>query len=153
VGGRANLLAILILAPLFAQTKSGCGLPQLQNQHQNAATIQHLEDEWTLAFLRGDTRYERCLLIPEFTEILASGDIKFLADELALAEKNRGKNLPMPELPKAHVLLHGNVAVAYGESTSKGPDGKPNTRFADSYLWQNGEWHVFFAQQTRIARH
>lgn len=121
------------------------------HQRQDAATVRHLEDEWSLAFLRGDTEFERCLLIPKFTEIMGNGDLKFLADELDLAAKNRGKNLPIPKLPKADVLLHGNVAVAYGISSSIGADGKPRTkRFADSYLWQNGEWHVFFAQQTRV---
>ena len=87
---------------------------------------------------------ERCLLASDFTEILRTGEVKFLADELYLAAKNRGKNLAIPDLPKANVLMHGNLAVAYGLSSSK------KTRYADSYLWENGAWHVLFAQQTQL---
>jgi hypothetical protein len=91
----------------------------------------------------------RCLLLPEFTEIMRSGELKSLSDELAMAAKNCGKNLPVPELPKITVLIHNNVAVAYGESISKGADGKPRSRwYSDSYVWEDGKWRVFFAQQT-----
>jgi hypothetical protein len=121
------------------------------HQRKDVTTVQHLENEWSLAYLRGDTDFERCLLAPNFTEILHTGDVKGLADELELAAKNRGKNLAIPELPKTTVLLHGNVAVAYGISSSTGSNGKARTtRFADSYLWENGAWHVFFAQQTQF---
>ena len=73
-----------------------------------------------------------------------------LQDELDLAAKNQGKNLPIPNLPKTNVLLHGNVAVAYGISSSTSNGKSKTTRFADSYLWEHGTWHVFFAQQTRM---
>jgi hypothetical protein len=47
------------------------------------------------------------------------------------------------------VLLHENAAVAYGVSVVKSSDGQVMTRwYSDTYLWKNGQWHAFFAQQT-----
>lgn len=140
----------ICVSPLFAQ--NNCRLLALAEQHQNAATIERLETAWSVAYLRGDTNFERCLLAPDFTEIIRSGEIKFLTDELALAENNRGKNLPIPDLPKVEVFLHGNVAVASGISKATGADGKSHTtRFADYYVWENGAWYAFFAQQTPVT--
>ena len=47
------------------------------------------------------------------------------------------------------VHIHGDAAVAYGISSEKLIDGKPHgSYFADSYVWNNGMWNVYFAQQT-----
>ena len=72
---------------------------------------------------------------------------------LGAQRKNEGKNLPILKLPEPTVLLHNNVAVAYGTSQSTGPDGKiKETRYADYYVWENGKWHAFFAQQTSVEK-
>ncbi|HEV7165537.1 MAG TPA: hypothetical protein VGO35_09130 [Gammaproteobacteria bacterium] len=58
----------------------------------------------------------------------------------------------MPAMPKLTVHMHDDVAVAYGISLPKIVDGKPRSmRFADYYVWKNGQWRVFFAQQTVLA--
>ena len=123
-----------------------CPFPTLAGEHRDIATIQALELEWTRAYLRGDTDFEKCLLTPDFTEIMHNGDIKGLSAELALAAKNKAKPLPLGDLPSGQVLLHGNVAVAYGRST-----GARAMRYADYYVWENSQWRVYFAQQTEIA--
>jgi hypothetical protein len=93
-------------------------------------------------------------LTPDFTEIVRSGELKVLTDELTFAAKNLGKNLPIPDQPKGAVLIHGNVAVAYGVSKATGADGKPRaTRYADYYVWEDNAWHAFFAQQTPLENH
>jgi hypothetical protein len=103
---------------------SNCDYPELKNQKEDEATIQRLELAWTEAFLRGDTVFMRCLLAPNFTEIMRGGELRTLQDELAKTEQNKGKNLKVPELPKIQVLLHENAAVAYGNSVVDTPDGK-----------------------------
>jgi hypothetical protein len=130
-----------------------CGdLPELQHQHQDAATVRHLETAWSVAFLRGDTQLMGCLLIPEYTEIMRSGALKHRSDELEMAAKNQGKNLAIPDLPQADVLLHDNVAVAFGQSLTPGPDGQVIARrFADSFVWEQGRWRAVFSQQTPVA--
>jgi hypothetical protein len=126
-----------------------CQFSALLHQHRDAATIETLEFEWTRAFLRGDTGFEECLLTPDFAAIMRNGEVKHLSDELALAAKNAAHPLPMGEIPKGTVLLHGNVAVAYGQSQSA--SGAHGMRNADYYVWENGHWRVYFAQQTEIA--
>ena len=99
--------------------------------------------------LRGDTGFEECLLTADFTEITRNGDIKDLTAELALAAKNKATPLPLGDLPSGQVLLHGNVAVAYGRSQSA--TGARAMRYADYYVWENAHWRVYFAQQTELS--
>jgi hypothetical protein len=130
---------------------SDCQFPALAHERRDVATIQVLELEWTRAYLRGDTDFEACLLTPDFKEIMRNGDINDLSAELALAAKNKVKPLPLGDLPSDQVLLHGNVAVAYGRSQSA--TGARAMRYADYYVWENGHWRVYFAQQTEMATH
>lgn len=126
-----------------------CDFPQLKNQQKDAATIERLEMAWSEAFLRGDSDFMSCLLTPDFVEIRRTGELWMLPEELAWAEKNRGKDLKMPELPKIQVLLKEGVAVAYGSSVVTSADGKKETRwYSDTYVWKDGQWRSFFAQQT-----
>jgi hypothetical protein len=147
-----GLLLLASLLSLAAPAYGACGQEALQHERKDVATIQTLETAWSVAFLQGDTELERCLLTPDFTEILRDGSVQVLADELGFAAKNRGKNLPIPDLPKGAVLIHGVVAVAYGLSTSTGKDGKLRmTRYADYYVWEESSWHAFFAQQSELS--
>jgi hypothetical protein len=131
---------------LFAE---GCDAPDLTNQKQDAATVERLENAFTVAFLKGDTDFEKCLLLPNYAEVSRSGKWRELSDELEGAARNRGKNLSVPAMPKVEVLLHGDVAVAHGLFTFTMPDGKSvSTRFSDVYVWKDNEWHVLYSQQT-----
>jgi hypothetical protein len=148
---RQLIFCIYLIA--FAPYASAiCARPELAHQRRDAATIQRLENAWSLAYLTGDTEFETCLLTPDFTEIMSNGSINHLSEELALAEKNKGKTVTNPNLPPTTVQIHGDVAVAYGISAEKMVDGKPHkSYFADYYVWKNGAWHVYFAQQTSFA--
>lgn len=146
---RFLLFVTFMCTRLLASDK--CDLPQLQHQQKDAATIQHLENAWSVAFLHGDTQFMSCLLVPEYTEIMRSGALKHRSDELEMTAKNQGKNLAVPDLPQPEVLMHDNVAFAYGESLIPGVDGKAHARrFADSFVWENGRWYAFFSQQTPV---
>jgi hypothetical protein len=153
---RSMIAAFAILTSTLSaasahHAQNTCDQSTLKDERKDVATIQRLERAWTVAYLEADTNFERCLLSPDFTEIIRSGEVKFLADELEFAKKNEGKNLPIPDQPKPTVLLHGNVAVAYGASEFTGLDGEVRkTRYADYYVWENGSWHAFFAQQTTV---
>lgn len=148
-------ICIILTAVRFASTGRAdgrCSRPELQSQTRDVATVERLEKAWTLAFLSGDEELERCLLTPDFTEVLSDGSIKHLADELALARNNLGKNRPVPDIPAGTVLLHGNVAAAYGASPPVSSSAtRRRMRYVDYYIWENGEWHVYFAQQTFIT--
>jgi hypothetical protein len=149
-----GLAFLLLILSSSLQAKDACNLPPLMHQSRDVTTVQHLENAWSVAYLRGDTELERCLLTPDFTEILRTGEVKVLTDELEFALKNKGKNLAIPDLPKSTVLMHGNVAVGYGISRSPGAGGEQRTiRYADYYVWEDGAWHAFFAQQTQFWNH
>jgi Domain of unknown function (DUF4440) len=147
---RAVLLTGVSLFACAVAAKADCNRPELKNQSHNDETIQRLERAWSVAYVSGDTEFEACLLAADFMEIRSDGNIHKLADELALAAKNKGQTpKPVSNIPIT-VHLHGDVAVAYGvSSTTKVVDGKPyKSYFADYYVWKDGAWHVFFAEQT-----
>ena len=54
--------------PLHAQTT--CDMDALKGQQRDVATIQRLENAWTIAYLKADTNFELCLLSKDFTEIV-----------------------------------------------------------------------------------
>ncbi|MGH7533797.1 MAG: nuclear transport factor 2 family protein [Gemmatimonadales bacterium] len=129
------------------QAQGSCrSLPAFRGERRDTTTIVRLERAWNDAFLLGDTAAERCLLTPDFTEILRDGQVKALADELGFATQNIGRHLTPPVSPALSVLLHGDVAVAYG--TVDGRSGA--TQYADFYVWDAGRWRAFFAQQTPL---
>jgi hypothetical protein len=146
----AVLLSLTCFLPATSRAQAACGQAALKDERKDAATIQALEAAWSAAFLRGDTDFERCLLTPDFTEITRGGAVKSLADELALAAQNRGKDLLPPPALQIPVMIHGDVAVAY-VAVPRNKDGKTfNVYNADYYLWEQGAWHAFFSQQTRF---
>jgi len=147
-----ELCFCICLIVFTADARADCARPALTHDRRDAATIQRLETAWTLAFLGGDTEFESCLLTPDFTEIMSNGNINHLSEELDLAERNKGKAVTAPDMPPITVHIHGDVAVAYGISSEKLVDGKPyKSYFADYYVWKDGSWHVYFAQQTSFA--
>src|SRR5580658_1018957 len=112
--------ALLLLGfPVALRASGPCERPEFMNEHKDVATLQRLETAWSIAYLKGDTEFELCLLAPDSTEIMGSGDVAALKDELGFAEANQGTNLAIPDLPKSTILLHGNAAVAYGTSRGK----------------------------------
>ncbi|HEY3928833.1 MAG TPA: nuclear transport factor 2 family protein [Candidatus Koribacter sp.] len=150
---RVGLLVPVLLfgGGLLAQSPSKCSRPELAGQTKDAATVVRLEREWSAAFMRGDTDFEACLLLPEYQEITSHGKVDDLSAELAHAAKNKGKNLPMPEFHAPTVLLRDDVAVAHGDVHYKDAAGKDHEmQYADFYHWENGGWRVFFAQQTSV---
>jgi hypothetical protein len=146
--GWASLFcAFVVISTVGA--KAQCARPALANQKKDVETIQKLEKAWSMAFLTGDTEFEACLLTADFMEIRSNGQIHHLDDELAMAGKNKGKAAGNVDLPASEVHIHGNVAVAYGVSPERVVDGKKQRAyFADYYVWENGGWRAYFAQQT-----
>jgi len=154
VGARIIVLGLTTafsLVSLSAQAKAACDLPSLVHQAKDEATIQRLEAAWNAAISKGDTDFESCLLTSDFALILGNGELKSRTDQLGLTAKNKGKYLPVPDLPKITVLIHGNVAVAYASVSSTRADGKTETtKFADYFVWEKVAWRAFFSQSTPV---
>ena len=143
-------LCLVVLPILFAaRAGATCNKPEFLNEREDVATIMTLENGWTSAFSRGDTEFMTCLLTPDFTEIMRSGAIYHLSDEIPLAESNRGRAAESAVMPHINVLLHDNVAVAYGLASVQRSDGDLRRNYwADYYVWKDGSWRAFFAQWT-----
>jgi Domain of unknown function (DUF4440) len=144
-----DALLLLALMPARAQAQSGCDLPSLLHQQQDEATIQHLEVAWGRAISQGDADFERCLLSADFKELLATGELKTRNDQLGSTAKNKGQNHPIPHSPPVTVSIHGNVAVAYATWRAAGANQTSDV-IADYLIWEDGSWHVFFSQITRV---
>jgi hypothetical protein len=144
-----DALLLLALIPALAQGQSGCDLPSLLHQQKDEATIQHLEASWSRAISEGDADFERCLLTTDFKEILPNGELKALTDQLGSTAKNKGQNRLTPHLPPVTVSIHGNVAVAYATWKMPGAN-QTSDKIADYLIWEDGSWHVFFSQITRV---
>ena len=143
-----SLVASLALTH-FVLLTGDCHRAELAHERQNAATIRQLERAWSRAYLTGDTAFEACLLTADFVSIRSNGDVQHLDDELALARRNVGKTATDFVQPTTTIQVHGSVAVAYGLLASENtPSSTRRTYFADYYVWSDGHWHVFFAQQT-----
>jgi hypothetical protein len=144
-----RLMTALLLAVFAASAGATCNNQAFLNEKKDASTILNLESAWTTAFLGGDTEFMSCLLTPDFTEIMRNGNIYHRSDELALTEKNKGKAAATMPLPHLTVLLHDDVAVAYGLASEHKIEGVLHKNYyADYYVWTNGSWHAFFAQWT-----
>lgn len=149
---RLHFLLLAFSFFLAGVAHARCDYPVLAQEKKDEATIHRLEHAWSVAYLTGDTNFEACLLSPDFTEIRNNGNLNHLADELALAAKNAGKPSSNLDIPAGMVHMHGDVAVAYGLSPIRIVDGKQRqSYYADYYVWENGSWRVYFAQQTAFA--
>jgi len=136
----------------FSPAATGVGQSCLQigrDQKRDSATLHRLEQAWNDAFMLGDIQRMKCILTPDFTEIMRDGRILHLTDELNFAAANEGKHLATLPIPNEQVLIHGSVAVAFARVPVKKPQGSGRfMQFADYYIWEKGMWHSFFAQQT-----
>ncbi|WP_158750079.1 nuclear transport factor 2 family protein [Acidobacterium sp. S8] len=130
---------------LFAD--DSCNSPSLLNQDHDEATIQRLEDAWSAAYSTGDVEFERCLLLPSYSEVKRNGKVGNLTDELNGAAKNKGKTYT-PSGAKSEVSMYGDVAVAHGRFSYPGPDGKQmTTRSSDVYVWKDAGWRVIYSHR------
>ena len=143
----SRTLAALLFAIFAANARATYNNQAFVNEKRDASTILTLERAWNSAFLGGDTESMTCLLTPDFTVIMQNGRIFHRSDELALTEKNRGMAKAAAALPQITVLLHDNIAVAYGLASEHRIKGiLYKNYYADYYVWTNGSWHAFFAQ-------
>jgi hypothetical protein len=147
-----GLVSVGALVAQQARADGACDGQALQRQQKDAATIEQLEKAWTIALAQGDTSFERCLLTSDFVEVTSTGEVKRLADELANTAKSKGQKHPPLKLPQLAISMHDNVAVAYATWNWSSSDAghKPDLT-SDFFVWQNGSWHVFFSQSTRVS--
>ena len=144
-----GLIYLLPLMPAYVQARDQCKVESLTHQEHDAATIQRLEASWNVAIAEGDSSFEGCLLTADFVEVLATGELKTRADELAFTARNKERQRHAPLLPPINILIHGDVAVARAMWKRPGAT-RESDQIADCFVWENGVWHAFFSQLTPV---
>lgn len=123
----------------------------LGHQSADAASIKQVEHAWTEAFLHGGTEYLGCLLTPDYVSVSAKGVARDRATIIGFAEKNKGKNDPLPSPATPTIEIYGNTAVVRSDSPAA-PDGKyPAMYSSDIFAFQDGAWHAVYSQHTAKA--
>lgn len=147
---KAAAVAVLLCSVVSTVHAEDCRRV-LGRQSADAGSIKQVEHAWSEAFLHGGTDYLQCLLTPDYVSVSAKGVPRDRAAIVAMAEKNKGKNTPMPTLPEPMIQIYGNTAVVRSDSPAA-PDGKyPAMYSSDVFAFQDGAWHAVYSQHTAKA--
>lgn len=144
---RAAVVAVLFCSLVGSALAEDCR-QLLGQQSADAASIRKTEHLWTEAFLHGGTDYLQCLLTPDYVSVSAKGVARDRATIIGFAEKNKGKNTPLPAPSEPTIQIYGNTAVVRSDSAAA-TDGKyPAMYSADIFAFQDGAWHAVYSQHT-----
>jgi hypothetical protein len=149
---KACVVAVLFCSLALAAFAQDCRRV-LGQQSADAASIKRVERAWTEAFLHGGTDYLQCLLTQDYVSVSAKGVPHDRSAIIGFAEKNKGKDTPMPSLPDPTIQIYGNTAVVQSDSPAA-PDGKyPAMYSSDIFAFQDGAWHAVYSQHTAKSNH
>ena len=144
---KAAVVAVLLCSASMAVHAEDCR-HLLGRQSADAESIKQVEHSWTDAFLHGGTDYLQCLLTPDYVSVSAKGVPRDRAAIVAMAEKNKGKNTPMPSLPESNIQIYGNTAVVRSDSPADANGKYPAMYSSDIFAFQDGVWHAVYSQHT-----
>ena len=139
------LLAVVSALPLFA---ADCG-KVLGPQQANAASLQRVEDDWNEAFMRGNTDYLECLLVPDYTTVTPRGT-RDRAWELEHARQNQGSSAPIPHVSGTVFQIDGTTGIARLYKAASADGKHPATYLADVFTFKDGAWRAVYSQHTFV---
>ena len=140
----ALLMAIASASPSLAQTTAAAALPPIK-----------LEDQWTTALVKRDTRTFERLLAPNFvyTEnatVMNRNDVIKSVTGPDRVEWARNEGMRVHDFGDVQVI----TGVLHLKGKGKGKDGAFDRRFQFTDTWQrrNGRWQVIAAQDYLIPK-
>ena len=116
-------------------------------QPRNEAGVRAAEAAWVAALQARDTATLGRLLTDDFVDTTWQGARRAKPEMLA----GLAANGPQPnDISDLAISLHGDTAVCRGRNTIHGPDGavRAHIRFTDVFLYRDGGWRAFSAQET-----
>jgi len=147
--GMKGLLVLFLVAggtlPLLA---ADC-VKVLGAQKADAASLERVEDAWNEAFIRGNTDYLECLLVPDFVTVTPHGR-RDRAWELEHARQNRGSTAPIPHFSGTVFQIDGSTGIAKLYKPGSADGQHPATQLADVFTFQDGEWRAVYSQHTFV---
>ncbi len=131
--------------PLLA---ADCG-KVLGAQKADAASLERVEDAWNEAFMRGNTDYLECLLVPDFVTVTPHGK-RDRVWELEHARQNRGSTVPIPHFSGTVFQIVGSTGIAKLYKPASADGQHPATQLADVFTFQDGAWRAVYSQHTFV---
>lgn len=144
-----SLLVLVLVA--------GGGLPLLAadcakvlgRQNADAASLERVEDAWNEAFMRGNTEYLECLLVPDFVTVTPHGK-RDRAWEPEHAWQNRGSTPPILHFSGTVFQIEGTTGIAKLYKPASADGQHPATQLADVFTFQDGAWRAIYSQHTFV---
>lgn len=129
------------------------GLPRAQ-KHEGRHEIDHIEDEWRDAVMKGDTASMEALLADDYMAITASGTLQ--TKEQALANLSSGRTrFTTLDLSDRKVRFYGTTALVTSFATVKASTSEGelsgNFRYTRVYVRnEHGVWKIVSFEASRI---
>ena len=157
----AFLLAAVVVSPALAQSSRGAPVPTSQTQTgtgarpvpSSAVAPIKLEDQWTTALVRRDTRTFERLLAPNFvyTEdatVMSRGDVIRSVTGSDRVEWARNEGMKVHDFGDVHVI----TGVLHLRGRGKQGPFDRRYQFTDTWQRRNGRWQIIAAQDYLIPK-
>ena len=118
-------------------------------QAADAASLERVEDAWNEAFMRGNTDYLECLLVPDFVTVTPHGK-RDRAWELEHARQNRGSSAPILHFSGTVFQIEGSTGIVKLHKPASVDGQHPATQLADVFTFQDGAWRAVYSQHTFV---
>lgn len=144
-----TLLVLVVLARAALPVVAADCARVLGSQKADAASLERVEDAWNQAFMRGNTDYLECLLVPDFVTLTPHGK-RDRAWELEHARQNRGSTTSIAHFSGTVFQIEGNTGIAKLYKPPSADGQRPATRLADVFTFQDGAWRAIYSQHTFV---
>ena len=145
---KSLLVLFLVVVGALPALASDCATV-LGPQTEDAVSLERVEDAWNEAFMRGDTAYLECLLVPDFVTVTPHGK-RDRAWELEHARQNRGSSTPIPHFSGTVFQIEGSTGIAKLYKPVSADGQHPATQLADVFTFQDGAWRAVYSQHTFV---
>lgn len=146
---KSLLLLFLVTVGAIPLLAADC-VKLLGPQSADAASLERVEDAWNEAFMRGNTDYLECLLVPDFVTVTPHGK-RDRVWELEHARQNRGNTAPIPQVTGTVFQIEGSTGIAKLYKPPSADGQHPATRLADVFSFQDGAWRAVYSQHTFVV--
>ncbi len=149
-GGVAVSVLLLLLGanPLFAR------LPRAQ-KHENRHEIDHLEETWRTALLKGDITMMRSLLADDYMAITPTGTLQTKEESLA-SLRSGSMHITSLDISDRKVRIYGDTAVvtSLADMEATTPEGKVSGSYRYTRVYvrdATGAWKIVSFEASRIT--
>jgi ketosteroid isomerase-like protein len=131
-------VALIFIMQMVAPAEAAAGKQSAED------AVRAVENEWSKAFITGDTKTLDELLLPGYVSVNQKGRARAKKEILDLSSSIAAQpNRPTPTPSKAVITVNGNAAIA---TYSGGGDTS-----VDVFVLKDGHWRAWYSQHTGVA--